>query len=98
MARSFKVGKIYPVMDGVREVLNSSGVQSMLRSQTESAAARCNAIMEPQLAHAGGEYVATMKFVKNVNCGRVGVGGAENGKFALIDNGRHNTLKKGCGI
>lgn len=100
MASGFSIksaGKFYPVMSGIREVLNSSGVQSMLMSQTNKAAANCNAMMQSQLKHAGGEYVASTKFIKNVNCGLVSVGGAQNGKFAKIDNYRQNTLKKGCG-
>lgn len=91
-------GRIEPIMSGVREILNGPGVQSMLTAQTARAAARCNAMMDPQMRHAGGEYTASSKRVKNVTCGRVGVGGREDGKFAHIDNHRNNTLKKGCGV
>lgn len=91
-------GRVKPVMGGVWDVLKSSGVRSLVASQANKAAARCNAMMDPQLKKAGGLYEASTKELAFVVAGKVSVAGAESGKFAVIDNRRNNTLKKGCGI
>ena len=98
MAKSRVVGSIRPVMAGVREVLKSEKVASMLGEQAEKAAARCNALCDPQMRSAGAEYVAETVQRGYTAGGLVSVGGAEGGKFARIDNYRNNTLKKGCGV
>lgn len=90
--------KVSSIESGVIEVLKSDGVRSMISSQAEKAASRCNAMMQPQLAHAGGRYEASTKDMHYLVGGVVSCGGADGGKFARIDNYRQNTLKKGCGI
>lgn len=85
-------------MAGVREVLKSPGVAAMLGAQAEKAAARCNALCDPQMRRAGAEYVAETVQRGYTAGGLVRVAGAEDGKFARIDNYRNNTLRKGCGV
>lgn len=95
MARAVKVRIL---LAGVREVLKSEGVAAMLGSQAAKAAARCNALCDPQLKRAGAEYVSETVQRGFTAGGLVRIGGAEDGKFARIDNHRNNTLKKGCGV
>lgn len=83
---------------GVREVLKSDSVASMLGEQAARAAARCNALCDPRMRRAGAEYVAETVQRGYTAGGLVRIGGADDGKFARIDNYRNNTLKKGCGI
>ena len=89
--------RVEPVMGGVREVLHAPGVAALLGQQAAKAAARCNAMMDPQMRKAGGLYESEVVSRGFTAGGRVYVSGAESGKFARIDNYRHNTLRKGCG-
>ena len=95
MARAVRVRA---QLRGVREVLKSDGVASMLGGQAERAAAHCNSLCDPQLKRAGARYVAETVQRRFTAGGLVRVGGEEDGKFARIDNYRNNTLKKGCGV
>lgn len=95
MARSVRVKAS---LRGVRAVLKSDGVASMLGEQAARAAARCNALCDPRMRRAGAEYVAETVQRGYTAGGLVRTGGAEDGKFARIDNARNNTLRKGCGV
>ena len=91
-------GDIKPVMSGVRSVLKSAPVASMLGRQAAKAAARCNALCSPQMRKAGARYDSAAVQRGYTAGGLVYASGAEDGKFARIDNYRNNTLKKGCGV
>ena len=83
---------------GGREILKSSGVRSLLSQQGEAAASRCNALCSSSMKKAGARYDCEIVERSYVAAARVHVSGEEDGKFALIDNYRNNTLKKGCGV
>lgn len=95
MGSSMKIrlGRVVPVMGGVRQVLKSSGVASMLGAQAARAAARANSMCESQMKRAGARY-ASETVQRGYTAG--GLVYPAN-KFARIDNYRHNTMKKATG-
>lgn len=102
MGRSIRLlGRIDPVMPGVRGVLKSTGVQRLLSLQGERAAARCNAMyrsnhIEGQHGFAphGAPYAHHPKQLGYTAAEVVHVASRAGG----LDNARRNTLRKGCGI
>ena len=97
MARAVKVRIL---LTGVREILHSPGVYEMLGSQAKKAAARCNAMCDPELKKGGARYETTPVSRGYTAGGLVYIGGADDEarKLTSIDNHRNNTLKKGCGV
>lgn len=87
-----RVGRIKPVERGIVEITTGGAVSSMLMAQGEKAAARCNALAH--LPHGKPEYDCQLKMLNKTASARVGVANAD----AYIDNLKHNTLKKGCGV
>lgn len=85
-------------LPGVREVLHSPGVKELLERQAAEACARCNALVGHEL-RGRAEYryeVVDRRFTAG---GMVyAPGTSDGGNMAAIDNLRHNTLAKGCGI
>ncbi len=89
-----KVLSMRPVMSGVRQVLKSQGVAALINQQGERAAARCNSLAHLERAKQQPRYAATPKTMSYVSASLVHADNAE----AYVDNLRHNTLKKGCGV
>ena len=87
-----RVGRIRPVERGIVEITKCGAVSSMLMAQGESAAARCNALAH--LSHGNPVYGCQLKMLGKTASARVGVANSD----AYIDNLKHNTLKKGCGV
>lgn len=93
--------RVRPVLAGVSEVLKSPGVQRLLSQQGERATARCNSMyrtnhierqhgFEPH----GAPYAHHPKMLRYTAGEVVHVASRAGG----LDNLRHNTLRKGCGI
>lgn len=80
---------------GVREVLKSPGVESLLAGQAERAAARCNALYSghpasPDVPPYGSKVVRRGFTSGGLVFTATGLGAR--------DNLRNNTLRKGCGV
>ena len=86
------VGGIKPVERGIVEITKGGAVASMLMAQGEKAAARCNALAH--LPHGNPVYDCQLKMLDKTASARVGAANPD----ACIDNLKHNTLKKGCGV
>lgn len=91
-----KVGKIYPVMGGVRSVLKSDYVAGLLGQQAEKCAAACNRLYAANHDKAPDSPPYVARVVRR---------GFTAGGLVRIDtwqgyhdNLKRNTLKKGCGI
>lgn len=86
--------RVEPVMSGVRAVLKSQGVTSLVEQQGRKAASRCNS-MAQQTSHMSRapSYGCETVSMRYLNAARVYVANGE----AHVDNLRNNTLKKGCG-
>lgn len=79
---------------GGSKVLKSDGVVSMLTTQAQKAAAKCNSI-----AHLRNSKIAPHYSVETKNVGfTIGALVVADNYQAVIDNLYHNTLKKGCGL
>ena len=91
---SARVGRIKPVIGGVRSVLKSDGVAQMLGVQAQRAAARCCVLYSLKGTPTVPPYVGEIVQRGYTAGGLVRV----NSPSAVIDNRRNNTLKKGCGI
>lgn len=78
---------------GVRAVLKSAGVRSLLSREVKDAQARCNA------AYSLGTMPRVEPYGSNVEAHRVTAVGRvwTRTKLARIDNLKNNTLKKGTG-
>ena len=87
-----RVGRIKPIERGIVEITKGGAVSSMLMAQGEKAAARCNALAH--LSHGNPVYECQLKMLGKTASARVGVANTD----AYIDNLKHNTLKKGCGV
>ncbi len=83
---------------GGRAILKSSGVRSLISRQGEKAASRCNRLCSAEMKAKGARYDCEIVELTYVVAARVHVSGEGEGRFALIDNFRNNTLKKGCGV
>lgn len=79
------MGDVRLNMSGVRAVLKSSGVKSLLKSETDAACARCNSM--------GGGYMSRVEDHASVSVGQVFTYTDDS----KTDNLRNNTLKKGTG-
>lgn len=88
------VGKVDYIPSGGSAVLRQPGVTSMLRSQAEAAASRCNSMAHLGHASEPPRYEAAQKNLRWFTGYTVSAANDEAG----IDNLKHNTLKKGCGI
>lgn len=88
------MGRIQPVMGGVRSVLKSEGVAQMLGVQAQRAAARCCSLYSLKGTPTVTPYVAEIVQRGYTAGGLVRV----NSPSAVVDNRRNNTLRKGCGI
>ena len=91
---SVRVGRIQPVMVGVRSVLKSDVVAQMLGMQAKRAAARCCALYSLKGTPTVTPYVGEIVQRGYTAGGLVRV----NSPSAVVDNRKNNTLKKGCGI
>ena len=89
-----RVGRIKPVAAGIIGITKGGGVQSMLMAQGEAAAARCNSMAHLSHGKSAPLYDCQLKMLDRTAAARVGVANKE----AYVDNLRHNTLKKGCGV
>lgn len=90
---SFKLqGKIKPVTAGIVEITKGGGVSNLLMQQGAKCASRCNSIAH--LPHGNPVYDVQLKMLDRTASARVGVANVD----AYVDNLKHNTLKKGCGI
>lgn len=99
MASGVKFGRIRHIKGGVREVLKSPGVCSLLGQQAQRAAGRCNALCDPSLRKGGAHYSSEVVQRGYTAGGLVFIDGDDEERMlGRIDNYRHNTLKKGCGI
>lgn len=89
-----RVGKIRPVMAGIVGITKGGAVQSMLMAQGAAAAARCNSMARLTHGKHAPLYDCQLKMLDHTASARVGVANRE----AYVDNLKHNTLKKGCGV
>lgn len=87
------VGKVDAIDSGVRNVLHSAPVRSLLQSQAERAAASCNALMSPRLRKGSKGYAGHTVERNWLSAGIV----YTTDYKTQLDNARHNTLKKGTG-
>lgn len=88
------VGRVRPLTPGIVSITKSAGVRALLAKQGDSAAARCNSIASLPHAKEAPRYESSLKDLTYTSAARVSIANVE----ALIDNRKHNTLKKGCGI
>ena len=79
---------------GIVGITKGAAVQSMLMAQGEAAAARCNSMARLPHGSSAPLYDCQLKMLDRTASARVGVANRE----AYVDNLRHNTLKKGCGV
>lgn len=80
---------------GVRKVLKSPGVASMLGRQAERAAKRCNALCPGRQGRAGAEPYGSKVVQRGYTAGGLVFTAT---KLGVRDNLDNNTLKKGCGV
>ena len=83
---------------GVRELLNSDGVVSLLQSECDAAAARCNGLVSWHSPMDAPAYRGVVDHAPYSAVGKVVMNGlGRDGLAVAHEDAKHNTLLKGCG-
>lgn len=88
------VTDLKPVMSGITEILKSPGTRSLLSNVAARATARCNSMCGASEKAKGALYMHQPVTLNYVAAERV----IAPDRWSGLDNYRHNTLRKGCGL